>query len=177
MAGHELDQFDMRLLRALSENCRKTNKELVETVKLSHSAISRRITRLEEMGVLEGYSARINSSAIGLTVRAMVAVSREASVPAETLGATLAKLPGVIRSYVVTGEQDLFLEILAKDLTEFADLMLKGVQATKGVTTTKSIFVMRQWENNFPNAASVQSSGRKPRKMSSTTTTRRSARG
>ena len=54
MAGHELDQFDMRLLRVLSENCRKTNKERVETVKLSHAAISRRITRLEERGVPEG---------------------------------------------------------------------------------------------------------------------------
>lgn len=166
-----LDQFDMRILSALSADARKTNKELEAVVKLSHSAISRRIARLEEMGVLKGYSARIDTSLLGLTVRAIVAVSREASVPTETLGATLSKIPGVVRCYVVTGEQDIFLEILARDLDAFADLMLKGVQAAKGVTTTRSIFIMRQWENGLSNAighaldkaAKLRRSGKKRR--------------
>lgn len=165
----------MRILSALSEDGRRTNKDLEDVVKLSHSAISRRIARLEELGVLQGYTARINTSLLGLTVRAIVAVSREASVPAEALGASLAKLPGVVRSYVVTGEQDIFLEILANDLVAFSDLMLKGVQATKGVTTTKSIFVMRQWENGLPNALGTMPEKKKIRKGESRPAPRRAS--
>jgi Lrp/AsnC family transcriptional regulator, leucine-responsive regulatory protein len=137
-----LDEFDRRILAALSRNARASNLELEGEVKLSHSAISRRIARLEAAGVIEGYGARINQAALGLTVRAFVAVTRDPALSAKELAETLARVEGVEASHVVTGEQDVFLDIRAPDLQAFADLMLNRVQATKGVATTKSIFVM-----------------------------------
>ena len=144
----ELDEFDRRILAALSRNARASNLELEAEVKLSHSAISRRITRLETAGIIEGYGARINQAKVGLTVRAFVAVTRDPSLSAEELGKRLSTIDGVNVSYVVTGEQDIFLEVFARDLQNFADLMLTKVQAVKGVATTRTIFVMREWRAN-----------------------------
>ena len=139
-----LDAFDRRILAALSRDARLSNVDMETEVKLSHSAISRRIARLEAAGVIEGYSARINLAAVGLTVRAFVAVTRQASVSALALATSLAKIAGVQNSYVATGDQDVFLEIVATDLQAFSDLMLLQVQATPGVATTRSIFIMRE---------------------------------
>jgi Lrp/AsnC family transcriptional regulator, leucine-responsive regulatory protein len=140
-----LDDFDRRILAALTRNARSSNIELEAEVKLSHSAISRRIARLEATGVIEGYGARINQAALGLTVRAFVGVTRDPSLSAKELAETLGRVPGVEASYVVTGEQDVFLEIRAPDLQAFADVMLTNVQAIKGVSTTRSIFVMAEY--------------------------------
>jgi Lrp/AsnC family leucine-responsive transcriptional regulator len=142
-----LDEFDQRLLAALARNARASNLELEGEVKLSHSAISRRIARLEAAGVIEGYGARINQAKIGFSVRAFVAVTRAPSISAEELGQRLSEITGVAVSYVVTGEQDIFLEVFAKDLQDFADLMLTKVQSVTGVATTKTIFVMREWRS------------------------------
>jgi Lrp/AsnC family transcriptional regulator, leucine-responsive regulatory protein len=140
-----LDDFDHRILAALSRNARASNVELEAEVKLSHSAISRRIARLEADGVIEGYGARINQAALGLTVRAFVGVTRDPALSARDLAETLGTIPGVAASFVVTGEQDVFLDIRAPDLQAFADLMLNRVQATRGVATTRSIFVMAEY--------------------------------
>jgi Lrp/AsnC family transcriptional regulator, leucine-responsive regulatory protein len=139
-----LDEFDRRILAALARNARASNLELEGEVKLSHSAISRRIARLEAAGVIEGYGARIDQAKLGLTVRAFVGVTRAPSLSAEELCRTLAAVPGVAVSYVVTGEQDVFLEVFARDLQDFADLMLAKVQSVPGVATTRTIFVMRE---------------------------------
>jgi Lrp/AsnC family transcriptional regulator, leucine-responsive regulatory protein len=142
-----MDEFDQRIIVALTRNARASNLELEEEVKLSHSAISRRIARLEASGIIEGYSVRINHAKIGNTVRAFVGVTRDPSLSAEDLGKKLATIPGVAVSYVVTGEQDLFLEVFARDLQDFADLMLTKIQSVPGVSTTRTIFVMREWRS------------------------------
>lgn len=144
---HSLDEFDHRILAALARNARASNIDLETEVKLSHSAISRRIARLEAAGVIEGYGARINQAALGLTVRAFVGVTRDPALSAKELAETLGRVPGVAASFVVTGEQDVFLDIRAPDLQAFADLMLNRVQATKGVATTRSIFVMAEYRS------------------------------
>jgi DNA-binding Lrp family transcriptional regulator len=145
MPNVALDEFDRRILAELARNARASNLELEGEVKLSHSAISRRIARLEAAGVIRGYTARIDQTAIGLTVRAFVAVTRDPALSAKDLAETLGRVEGVAASFVVTGEQDVFLDIRAPDLQAFADVMLNKVQATKGVATTRSIFVMAEF--------------------------------
>jgi Lrp/AsnC family transcriptional regulator, leucine-responsive regulatory protein len=139
-----IDEFDRRILAALARNARASNLELEGEVKLSHSAISRRIARLEASGVIEGYGARIDQARLGYSVRAFVGVTRAPSLSAEELCRTLAAIPGIAVSYVVTGDQDVFLEVFARDLQDFADLMLTKVQSVPGVATTRTIFVMRE---------------------------------
>jgi Lrp/AsnC family transcriptional regulator, leucine-responsive regulatory protein len=145
-----LDEFDLRILAALARDARASNLELEGEVKLSHSAISRRIARLEAQGVISGYGARIDQAKLGLSVRAFVGVTRAPALSAEELCRTLAAIPGVAISYVVTGDQDVFLEVFAKDLQDFADLMLTKVQSVPGVATTRTIFVMREQRGQLP---------------------------
>jgi Lrp/AsnC family leucine-responsive transcriptional regulator len=67
-----LDQFDLKLLAALEADGRLTNAELAERVGLSSSQCSRRRIRLEETGIIEGYSARLNTSRLGIGLLALI---------------------------------------------------------------------------------------------------------
>ena len=61
-----LDRIDARILAALAADGRVSVAELARTVGLSPPSVSERIKRLEESGVIEGYSARIDPRALGL---------------------------------------------------------------------------------------------------------------
>ncbi len=125
-------------------NARASNLELEGEVKLSHSAIRAPHRAAGEGRHHPGLWPRIDRTRLGQTVRAFVGVTRSPTLSAEELCETLARIPGVAVSYVVTGDQDVFLEVFARDLQDFADLMLTKVQSVPGVATTRTTFVMRE---------------------------------
>lgn len=144
MEQHALDDLDLQLLEALADNARLSNLELAEKLPLSHSAISRRIRRLERAGVIRGYHASIDRAALGLGVRAFAGLARDNVTPIDDVCAALRKLPEVASCWIVTGEHDIMVEVLARDLDHFADIMLKKVQRVRGVAATRSTFVMAE---------------------------------
>jgi len=70
MAEIEIDAIDRRILAILQENGRLSNQEIAERVNLSPSPCLRRIRRLEEMGVIRGYVALLDSQLLGLDLLA-----------------------------------------------------------------------------------------------------------
>lgn len=138
----ELDQFDREIIEALQANARLSNLELAERIALSHSAISRRIKRLEEAGVIKGYAARIDREAAGESVRAFVGVAREPSVPAMEVAEALRRIAGVASCWIVSGDYDVLIELAARDMAAFSAVMLDHVQTAKGVAATRSMLVL-----------------------------------
>lgn len=138
----EIDEFDRAIISALRENARLSNLELAGRIALSHSAISRRIKRLEEAGVIRGYRAIIDPSVVGESVRAFTTVQRLPHVSAIELAEAMRQVPGVISCWIVSGDSDLMIEIAAADMKSFSDLMLERLQTVPGVAATRSTFVL-----------------------------------
>ena len=82
MREAELDRIDLHLLAKLQRQGRLTNAELAERVHLSPSACLRRVQRLEQVGVLAGYAARIDPGKVGLGLQAFVRVQLARHDPA-----------------------------------------------------------------------------------------------
>jgi len=70
----KLDRLDWRILEVLQCNARISNTELGKQIGLSQPAVTARIKRLEEQGVIEGYAARINPGLVGRGIAAMVRI-------------------------------------------------------------------------------------------------------
>ncbi|MEC0128470.1 Lrp/AsnC family transcriptional regulator [Paenibacillus pabuli] len=68
----ELDNIDFQILRLLSENARIQWKELGEQIHMTGQAVGNRIKKLEESGVIKGYSAIVDEMKMGLTFTAFV---------------------------------------------------------------------------------------------------------
>jgi len=140
----KLDDFDRKILAALQANGRLSNIDVAKMVSLSHSSCSRRIARLEREGVIVGYRALTDRQKLGLSVRAYCGVVREPDVGWEKLAHNLAKIDGIVSVFAVSGEVDLMLEIVARDMQHYSQVVLKDVFNTKGVNATRSSFVLEE---------------------------------
>lgn len=146
MAGFELDAFDLKLLRLLQEDARLSHVALSERVHLSPSQCARRLQRLEQAGVVEGYGVRLNDRLVGLGVIALVSVTleRHGESPAATLHATLEALPEVVECLLITGDSDYQLRVIVPDLESFSEFIVRKLMRIAGITGIRSSIVLEQ---------------------------------
>ncbi len=140
----KLDDFDRRIVDALQANGRLSNMDVAEKVGLSHSSCSRRIARLQREGVIVGYRALTDRQKLGLSVRAYCGVVRDAKVGWEELAKKLARIDGIVSVFAISGDVDLMLEIVARDMQHYSQVVLKDVFDTEGVNSTRSSFVLAE---------------------------------
>ena len=140
----KLDYFDRKIIAALQANGRLSNIDIAGLVNLSHSSCSRRIASLEREGVITGYRALTDRQKLGLSIRAFCGVLRDADVGWEELAGNLAKIEGVVSVFAVSGDVDLILEIVARDMQHYSQVVMQDVFNTKGVTATRSSFVLEE---------------------------------
>lgn len=142
----ELDALDMAILRALSEDGRQTQVTLAERIPLSATAIARRIRALEQAGVIEGYSTRINRRALGLQMTVFIQIALKSQ--SEELLAAFEKAataaPNIISCHLMSGEDDYLLTVLAKDLDDFERIHKEQLSRLPGVIRLKSSFALRE---------------------------------
>lgn len=141
----DLDVFDLRLLAALQTDGRAANAALAESVGLSASQISRRLSRLETDGVIAGYAALLKPEAVGLTVLAFSNISLDRQAEAmDGFEAAVLRFPEILECYSVTGEADFVLRIVARDLKAFADFLSERLLRVPGVRSVRSAIVLHQ---------------------------------
>ncbi len=99
----ELDATDARILEALIEDARISIAKLARSVRLSPPSVSERIKRLEEVGVIEGYTLKINPKALGLPLAAWLRI-RPIPGQLHKVAEVLRELPEIVECDRITGE-------------------------------------------------------------------------
>jgi len=105
------DGKDLEILEALQRNARVSLSELGRQIGLSQPAISERVKRLEEAGIIEGYSARVNPRALGLTLTAIIRL-RTTHEHIKSCMRKFAEIPHIVEVHRVTGEDCFVLKVL-----------------------------------------------------------------
>ncbi len=139
-----LDQFDLKLLAALEADGRLTNSELAGRVGLSASQCSRRRIRLEEIGVIEGYSARLNAKRLGIGLLALVQVSMSphSKENAKKFSAFVNTIEEVQEAYALTGDADYLLKVAVPDLKNLSRIINDLILPHGSVSHVKSSIVL-----------------------------------
>ena len=140
-----LDSFDQKILAVLRENARATNVEIAQRVGLSEAPCSRRIRRLEELGVVEGYTARLNPEAVGLGFRAYVTLVLDylTGSTAQQFIDRIGEIPEVVSCYIVSGGYDAILYVAAADSRAYSDIVFYKLRQIPGVKDVRSAFIMK----------------------------------
>lgn len=140
-----LDPHDLSLLRALEKNGALTNAQLSEVVNLSPSQCSRRRVRMETEGIIEGYQARLNASAMGLNLRAVVRVNlnSHSEENAKDFGLMLASHNEIADAFSVSGDADYVLIVQCENLERFADFIHERLLPQKIIGQVRSEIVLR----------------------------------
>lgn len=141
------DEMDRQLLAALQQNARLTTGELAQMTGLSQSPCWRRIKRLEESGLIDGYHARLNRRALGYGVVAFVSISidfQNESRSTEFVDAVLA-IPQVVMFHGITGNADFLLMVVAEDLDAYSTLLTLKLHRLPGVRQVQSSFSLQEF--------------------------------
>jgi Lrp/AsnC family transcriptional regulator, leucine-responsive regulatory protein len=98
-----IDPVDVKILRVLAKDARTSTAELSRLVGLSAPSVSERVKRLEENGVIEGYSVKINAAALGLPLAAWLRI-RPIPGQLQNVARILQALPEIVECDRITGE-------------------------------------------------------------------------
>ncbi len=145
-AKTDLDETDRRILASLQAHARLRNVELAEQVGLSASPCLRRVKRLEETGVIRGFATLVDPEAVGLPVSVFVQVTleRQSETALETFESHIAEWPEVMECYLMTGDADYLLRVVAADLTAYQEFLMNKLTRVEGVASIKSSFALRR---------------------------------
>ena len=140
-----MDATDAKIVQALQRDGRQRLADLSETVGLSATPLARRIARLEESGVITGYSARVDQEKLGLPLNAFIFVelehqSRDAVAAFET---ALRRFDEVMECYLMTGTRDVLIRVVARDLASFDRFLEDGLMQVPGIRNMRSSFALR----------------------------------
>lgn len=122
----KIDSLNSKILKCLQENARLSNAEIGRQVGISSPAVSERIKKMEDMGIIEGYKTIVSPFEIGYQLKAII-----------TLRAFMGKLKPfldkvktydeVINCYRITGDENIVMEVVLKNnkhLETFIDQLI-----------------------------------------------------
>ena len=140
MRNIDFDRFDYQILEALQKDARATHQKLAQDIALSPSQIGRRIQRLEECGVIQGYHLALRPDLLDLSVTAFANVSLELHGEASIreFAAAITDLPEVLECYAVAGEADYWLRIVVPDLPSLSRFVMNKLMTLPLVRSVKS---------------------------------------
>lgn len=137
-----LDRTDLTILRLLQEDGRISNAEIARRVGMAPSAIYNRIQKLEDRGVIRGYTALIDPRALGFGLVAFVRLrSAEGSRPEDFIE-PLSALPQVQELHRVVGEDCFFLKVRVEDTDALATLLDDEIAALPAVASTQTTIAL-----------------------------------
>jgi DNA-binding Lrp family transcriptional regulator len=138
------DPTDRRILGVLIDNARISNLELAERVHLSASPCLRRVRRMEEDGIIRGYTARVDPGAFGWTMSAMVIVrlSRQHEDEIIMFEEAVRSWDEVMECHLVTGTPDYILKVMSSDLGQYERFIKEKIGRLKCVASIETSFIM-----------------------------------
>lgn len=131
---------DRRLLFALSENARMPIAVLARRLGLSRTTVQARLDRLEEEGVIAGYSVKLSESYLGSLVRAHVNIVLAEKALGRVVSA-LKGLPQITAVHSVSGSFDLIAEVAAPSIRDL-DQTIDAIGELDGVARTQSSVIL-----------------------------------
>jgi DNA-binding Lrp family transcriptional regulator len=142
----DLDAIDWKILRELQNEGRITNIELSRRVGISAPPCLRRVKRLEEQGIIRSYRALLNAPALGYDVEAFCLIGlHHQSEGGLKAFADLTRSWRLVRSaWIVSGESDFILYVLAPDLAAFQNFVIEQLTEAPGVDTIRTALTIRQ---------------------------------
>ncbi|MDG2090758.1 MAG: Lrp/AsnC family transcriptional regulator [Gammaproteobacteria bacterium] len=147
----ELDRTDKRILAELQKNGRISNLELADAIGLSPSPCLRRVKQLEDSGIIEGYTALLNASNLGLKLTALIQINMDKHTPDrfEHFESSIQSYTEVQECLLIAGQSaDYLLKVTVQDMEVYQDFLLNKITKIPGVTDVHSSFVLRHVINS-----------------------------
>lgn len=133
------DKVDEKIIEFLKNDSRESFVDIGKKLKLSESAVRRRVKNLVDSGTIKKFTLELGEEN---TTKAIVLVSVESSMETSKVSTKLTKLEGVKTVYEITGQYDITVVISAPSISEI-NQSIDALRKIPGVTDTNTVIILR----------------------------------
>ncbi|ACZ75319.1 transcriptional regulator, AsnC family [Dickeya parazeae Ech586] len=142
----KLSLTDIKILTLLQKDARITNQTLAEKIGMSSSPCWRKVRKLEEDDVIQGYRAILDRRKIGLGVMVFVRITIDNHSEAQAckFEREVTDLEEVVACYSMGGDSDFLLQVVSRDLDSYAEFAMSVIRRLPGIKEMQSMFVLEE---------------------------------
>lgn len=121
-----LDQLNWKILKCLQSNSRQSNAEIGRQVGISSPAVSERIKKMEDLGIIQNYHTTVSPFAVGYQLKALITIRAFMGMLKPFLE-KVKTFDEVINCYRITGNENIVMEVVLKNqkhLETFIDQLI-----------------------------------------------------
>ncbi|MBI5697370.1 MAG: Lrp/AsnC family transcriptional regulator [Thaumarchaeota archaeon] len=134
------DKVDDEILKILKDDSRESFVDIGKKLKLSESAVRRRVKNLIDNQIIKKFTIEIGEQN---ATKAIVLISVESSMDTSKVSARLTKLEGVKTVFEITGQYDIAVVISSPNITEI-NLAIDSLRKVQGVSDTNTVIILRE---------------------------------
>ena len=134
------DKIDEKIINFLKEDSRESFVDIGKKLKLSESAVRRRVKNLVDSGTIKRFTVEIGEEN---ATSAIVLISVDSAIDTAKVSEKLAKLEGVKTVYEITGQYDIITIISATNISEINN-SIDALRKIPGVIDTNTVIILRK---------------------------------
>ena len=142
----KLDNIDKQILIELQNSGRESASNIAEKINVSVPTITERIRKLQDIGVITGFQAIVDSSMLGLDVTAIITIISGSSQYYKDVTLSAEATPEIVQCFSTTGNGSHTLLVITKNSNTLEELLRK-IQSWPGVIRTETQLVLSSYKN------------------------------
>lgn len=147
MADDHLDPTDHEILALLREDARRTLSDIGRRVTLSTAAVKRRIDRLQDAGVITGYTVQVDYAKLGWSIQAFTELRFLGNTNVNDIMQITMRMPETQAVFTIAGDPDALVWLRVRDMPHLQKI-LDEIRRSRQVTGTKTLIVLDSWSRS-----------------------------
>jgi Lrp/AsnC family transcriptional regulator, regulator for asnA, asnC and gidA len=143
-SSYKIDNTDLKILEILIQDAKKPFTEVAKRVHVSQGTVHVRMSKMEEAGIVEKTTLRINYAKLGYDITAFIGIYLEKSALYEKVLAKLKEIKEITSIHYTTGNYSMFLKIHCRDTNHLKEVLHDKMQQVEGIERTETMISLEE---------------------------------
>lgn len=142
--NYDIDNVDLKILALLTEDAKMPYTEVAKKVFVSGGTVHVRMRKLEEMGIVQGTTLKMDYSKMGYDITAFLGIYLEKSSLYDQVIKKLYNIPEIVKVHYTTGNYNIFVKLHCRDTNHLKDVLHDKIQVVEGIERTETIISLEE---------------------------------
>jgi Lrp/AsnC family transcriptional regulator, regulator for asnA, asnC and gidA len=142
--NYQLDNTDLKILEILMLDAKKPYTEVAKKVFVSSGTVHVRMNKMEEAGVVERTTLKVNYARLGYDITAFIGIFLEKSALYDKVMTKLKAIPEITNIHYTTGNYSMFVKIHCKDTNHLKAVLHDKIQQVDGIERTDTMISLEE---------------------------------
>ena len=142
--NYDIDNVDLKILALLTEDAKMPYTEVAKKVFVSGGTVHVRMRKLEEMGIVQGTTLKMDYSKMGYDITAFLGIYLEKSSLYDQVIKKLYNIPEIVKVHYTTGNYNIFVKLHCRDTNHLKDVLHDNIQKVEGIERTETIISLEE---------------------------------